>query len=185
MEVSLENILQQPMSLKAIAALAHSVYQDDDSLQCLFDFTTHKNPQIAFRAAWVLEFLYTRTNFENASIARQIFEQFGQITNTSVQRHYAKIIAALTANKHISSTKDLLSTYPGDEHVIATAFDFILDEKVTVATKVCCLSILTNYTFTYSWVKEELLATMDFLLDTQSVSFFVKVREVRKILAKA
>jgi len=43
---------------------------------------------------------------------------------------------------------------------------------------------LANLTTKHAWVKNELIETMEFLIDQESIAFFAKVKQIRKQLEK-
>ena len=66
--------------------------------------------------------------------------------------------------------------------LVETVFSWIIDEQVPVAVKSQCLSVLGNLHQKHPWIKEELLQTMDFLIDKESIAFYAKVKQIRKQL---
>lgn len=68
------------------------------------------------------------------------------------------------------------------ENLVEATFQWLIDEQVPVAIKSHCLNILANFTTIHPWIKEELLQTMDYLVDKESIAFFAKVKQIRKQL---
>ena len=77
----------------------------------------------------------------------------------------------------------LLENYDTD-CIVEVVFAWLIDEKIPVAVKSHCLNILANLTTKHAWVKTELIETMEFLIDQESIAFFAKVKQIRKQLEK-
>ena len=88
----------------------------------------------------------------------------------------------MTKKNTAMEIKEILAGYDTDQ-LVAVVFAWLIDEKIPVAVKSHCLNILANLNTKYSWIKEELLQTMDFLVDKESIGFFAKVKQIRKQLA--
>lgn len=78
--------------------------------------------------------------------------------------------------------KKIIEHYNTD-YLVEVVFAWLIDEKIPVAVKSHCLNILANLTAKHSWIKEELLQTMDFLVDKESIGFFAKVKQIRRQLS--
>ncbi|MES2418679.1 MAG: hypothetical protein V4541_10870 [Bacteroidota bacterium] len=109
--------------------------------------------------------------------------KFPQQNNSSCRRHYSKILALITARKAPFAVKELINLYETDE-LVETTFNWLVDDQVPVAIKSHCLNILANLIPKHPWIKEELIQTMDFLIDIESIAFYAKVKQVRKQLKK-
>lgn len=78
--------------------------------------------------------------------------------------------------------RKILADYETD-CLVEVVFAWLIDEKIPVAVKSHCLNILANLNIKHNWIKEELLQTMDFLADKESIGFFAKVKQIRKQLS--
>ena len=65
---------------------------------------------------------------------------------------------------------------------VEAVFAWLIDENIPVAVKSHCLNILANLISKHQWIKEELIDTMEFLVDKESIAFFAKVKQIRKQL---
>jgi len=150
----------------------------------LIDLTFHKDQKIGFRAAWILEQVYIQRQNDFLSSVPYFLEKFTIQNNLSARRHFAKILALLTHKNAPRPIKDLVDNYDVDE-LIAITFNWLIDEKVPVAIKSHCLNILANFSFRQQWIKEELLQTINFLIDKESIGFYAKVKQIKKQLARS
>ncbi|MNR33110.1 hypothetical protein D3C85_1507530 [compost metagenome] len=90
-------------------------------------------------------------------------------------------MALLSKKNAPQEIKKILQEYSTEE-LVETTFAWLIDENVPVAIKSHCLNILANFSVKHPWIKEELLQTMDYLVDKESIAFFAKVKQIRKQL---
>ena len=175
------SILKSPLSKSKIEQLAAIASDNNFSTTDLIDLSLGKDEQVGFRAAWILENIYSnhRERFLPSTI--YFLDRFSLQNNLSARRHYAKILAFLTHKKAPAPIKYIVEEYDTDL-LVETVFSWIIDEQVPVAVKSQCLSVLGNLHQKHPWIKEELLQTMDFLIDKESIAFYAKVKQIRKQL---
>lgn len=145
-----------------IDRLSISLYETDFPLNDLIDLTFYPQKEVAFRAAWVLEGLGL-TNLEAfRPYVVKFLDLYPQQTNQSCRRHFAKILANLTAPKHerslwIPESYNMVS-------VVEKTFDWLIDHQTPVAVKVYCMEVLFNLRQHFPWIREELEAEIIFML---------------------
>lgn len=169
----------QKSKVEKLAAIAS---EDTFSVKDLIDLSFYHDEQIGFRAAWILENVFTNHQQRFLPYALYFLEKFPQQNNLSALRHYVKIMAFMTKKNASVEIKKILAGYDTD-HLVEVTFAWLIDEQIPVAVKSHCLNILANLNVEHSWIKEELLQTMDFLVDKESIAFFAKVKQIRKQLA--
>lgn len=169
----------QKSKVEKLAAIGS---EDTFSVKDLIDLSFYHDEQIGFRAAWILENVFTNHQQRFLPSAFYFLEKFPQQNNLSALRHYVKILAFMTKKNASAEIKKIIAGYDTD-HLVEVVFAWLIDEKIPVAVKSHCLNILANLNAKHSWVKEELLQTMDFLVDKESIGFFAKVKQIRKQLA--
>lgn len=174
-------ILQTTLHKTKVLKLTAIANEKGFSIHQLIDFTFHHDQQIGFRAAWILENIYTNYNVKFFPAITYFLDRFPEQHNSSARRHFAKILAFITDKKASPETKQVIADYDTDL-IVETTFSWLIDEKVPVAIKSQCLSALANFNAKHNWIKEELLQTMDFLVDKESIGFYSKVKKVRKQL---
>lgn len=166
--------------VKKLAAIAQDV---TFSIKELIDLTFHQDQQIGFRAAWVLENVYSLHQQRFLAYAEYFLVKLPEQNNLSARRHYSKILALMTNKKASLTIQEIIIDY--DTGILTdTIFSWLIDPDVPVAIKSHCLNILANLNTKHSWIKEELLQTMDFLVDKESIGFYAKVKQIRKQLCK-
>jgi hypothetical protein len=148
----------------------------------LIDLSFYHDEQIGFRAAWILENVFTNHRQRFLPYVFYFLEKFPQQNNLSALRHYVKILALMTKKNAAMEIEKILAGYETD-HLVAVVFAWLIDEKIPVAVKSHCLNILANLNAKHNWIREELLQTMDFLVDKESIGFFAKVKQIRKQLS--
>lgn len=166
----------QKSKVEKLAAIA-SV--ETFSVKELIDLSFYDDQQIGFRAAWILENVFTSHQQQFLPHVLYFLEKLPQQHNLSALRHYVKILALMTKRNASTAIKKIIDDYDTD-HLVEVVFAWLIDEKIPVAIKSHCLNILANLNVKHNWIKEELLQTMDFLVDKESIGFFAKVKQIRK-----
>jgi len=169
----------QKSKVEKLAAIAS---EETFSVKGLIDLSFYHDKQIGFRAAWILENVYTTHQFRFLPHALYFLERLPQQSNLSALRHYVKILAFMTKKNTAEAVKKVIAGYDTD-HLVEVVFAWLIDEKIPVAIKSHCLNILANLNTKHNWIREELLQTMDFLVDKESIAFFAKVKQIRKQLS--
>ncbi|MHA4896192.1 hypothetical protein ACXZ1K_15680 [Pedobacter sp. PWIIR3] len=175
--------LSLPMHFQMVANLTRILDSREVDIRNLFELTFHKKKEVAFRAAWMLEYLMVNEPSAFADHIGLLFELLPRQKNQSSMRHYSKMISILTDKRVNSCYKEPLSKI-NLEPVIEVLFTWLIDNNVLVATKVHCMQSLANLSFRFSWIKEELLQTIHHLEATESIAFFARARVVKKTLSK-
>lgn len=175
---SIKNTLQKS-KVEKLAAIAS---EDTFSVKDLIDLSFYHDEQIGFRSAWILENVFATYQQRFLPYALYFLEKFPEQTNLSALRHYVKIMAFMTKKNASAEVKKIIADYSTDQ-LVEVVFAWLIDDKIPVAVKSHCLNILANLNTKHSWIREELLQTMDFLVDKESIGFFAKVKQIRKQLA--
>lgn len=175
--------LNTSMEFQMIVNLTAIIENHDIDVSDLLDISFHRKKEVAFRAAWMLEHFMTHRPDLFVQYISQLLSLLGKQNNPSAMRHYAKIIALLTDRKANGIYKDKAATIDF-EPVIEVMFTWLVDTEVLVATKVHCMQTLANLAPRYDWIKDELLETIDYLADIESIAFFARAKQIRKQLMK-
>lgn len=160
----------------------HRHSETDFNIKDVIDLTFHPRKDLAFRAAWLLEYIFLNYYCLGDHL-EDFLSRFPAQKHPGPMRHYGKILAFLTG-------KQAKGLKPGQlekidfEPLISLMFDWLIDDKVLVATKVHAMQALANLANRYTWIKEELLETIAHLEDLESVAFFGRAKQVRKQLKK-
>ncbi|WP_029278550.1 hypothetical protein [Pedobacter borealis] len=179
---SLLDTIKTTLQKSKVEKLAAIASEDTFSVKDLIDLSFYHDEQIGFRAAWILENVFAQHQERFLPHVFYFLEKFPQQHNLSALRHYVKILAFMTKKNAAMEIKKILAGYDTD-HLVAVVFAWLIDEKIPVAVKSHCLNILANLNAKHNWIKEELLQTMDFLVDKESIGFFAKVKQIRKQLS--
>jgi len=174
----LVSIVKHPVGKIEVEELASN---QSISAKDLIDLSFHKDEQIGFRAAWILERVYSNHQINFLPFAKYFLEKLIQQNNHSALHHYVKILAFMTNKKASSEVRDILKDYDTNG-IVEVVFAWLIDEKTPVAVKSHCLNILANLVPKHNWIKNELIETMEFLVDKESIAFFAKVKQIRKQL---
>lgn len=169
----------QKNKVEKLAAIAS---EETFSVKDLIDISFYPDEQIGFRAAWILENVYSNHQERFLPHTLYFLEKFPLQSNFSALRHFVKILAFMTRKNASPEIRKIINDYD-TEHLVEVVFSWLIDEKIPVAIKSHCLNILANLNTKHNWIKDELLETMDFLVDKESIAFFAKVKQIRKQLS--
>lgn len=171
------------MKFQMVANSTAIIESNDLAITDLIEVSFHKKKEIAFRAAWMLEYVMTHRPAQFASYIESLLELLPKQKNPSAQRHYTKIIALMTAANADPVYKELTKKIDFDA-TIEVLFTWLIDPEILVATKVHCMQSLANLAPRYDWIKDDLEQTIDYLKDKESIAFFARARMVQKQLKK-
>jgi hypothetical protein len=143
----------------------------DDVLALCF----HPDKQIAFRAAWLLE--YAEINAPDVFKLRvhQFLALYKTTDNASVQRHFSKIgmrlVHPLWSYFYLLSAQDL-------SNLLEPSFDWLINPKVPVAVKSNCLDIIYALSDEHDWTLEELKVVLQDFLTSSSPALISRAKRV-------
>lgn len=180
-KIELKTILAQAIGKEKVVYLSTLVAKHRISAKDLIDLTFDSDEKVSFRAAWILENVYIGRLDDFLPAASYFLERFAAQHNLSCRRHYGKILALMTKKNAPEAIKEVLENYNLDA-LVEIAFAWLIDEEVPVAIKSHMLNILANLSAKQDWIRDELLQTMDYLVDKESIAFFAKVKQIRKQL---
>lgn len=173
----------ESVKFQMVADCTAIVEGNEIDIKDLLEVTFHKKKEIAFRAAWMLEYIVTHHPMQFYEGIEGFLLLFPSQKNPSAMRHYAKILALMTERKSSLLYKEALSRLNIDP-VIEVMFIWLVDPETPVATKVHCMQALANLTTKYDWIKEDLLETVDYLMGIESIAFFARAKMVKKQLKR-
>lgn len=175
--------IDAPVKFQMVANSTALIENNDLKIDDLFDISFHKKKEIAFRAAWMLEYIMTHRPVQFSSHVERLFDLLPGQKNPSAMRHYAKMVVLLTDRKADPIYKEMVANL-NFEPVIEVLFTWLVDPEMLVASKVHCMQALANLTIKYDWIKEDLLETVDYLMGIESIAFFARAKMVKKQLKR-
>ena len=165
-----------------VERLSAIISKSDFPISDLLDLTFYPQKEIAFRAAWILEYLVL-TDLENfRPDVVKFLECYPQQTNQSCRRHFAKILANMTAPKHAKNLW-IPECYNMDP-IVEKTFEWLIDPKTPVAIKVYCMEVLFNLHPQFPWIREELEAEIIFLLHDGQAALQSRGKAILKKLSR-
>lgn len=146
--------------------LAQIAISTDFSVHHLLDCCYHQKKAVAFRAAWILEFVEYEYPERFLPVFSAFIDRLPEQKYESCQRHFTKILLHFT-QPNIKDTRkrtfDALSA-TRQEQVVETLFEWLIAPKTPVAVRVNCMEILSYLIPLFPWIKEELLAQIHFYM---------------------
>jgi hypothetical protein len=173
--------LSTAISKKKVEELSQLAVSDRNLVEQFLTLSFHPKHEVAFRAAWIVENIYLASPLNFASHVNWFLTNFPNQNNTSARRNFAKILALITKKNAPREIKEIVSSFKTD-HLVEIVFAWLIDDEVAVAIKSHCLNILANLNTKHPWIKDELLQTMNFLVDKESIAFYAKAKQIRKQL---
>ena len=113
------------------------------SIGDLIELSFYPRKEIAFRAAWILEFIEVNYPERFLPFLEKFLNRYPIQKNRSCQRHYTKIVMHLT-NRKASENYQLKMRNYDLESIIETTFEWLIDKKTPIAVQVNCMEILCN-----------------------------------------
>jgi hypothetical protein len=175
--------LDAPVNFQMVAHLTGILENHNPGIDVLLQVSFHRRKEVAFRAAWMLEYVMTNKPDLFSSYLVQFLDLLPSQKNLSAIRHYSKIVALLTAG-NADPVYKVRSKELEFDAVIEVLFTWLVGEKTPVAVKVHCMQALANLAPRYDWIKDDLMETIDYLTDLESIAFFARAKQVRKQLLK-
>lgn len=178
-EEELLQALSQPLGKRQIQELAAITNSGKLSVQQLLAFCFSKQDRsVAFRAAWVLECVAY-------SFPKQFLPYLPVFTDTlpaqhnqSCQRHFSKILMCCANPEANPLYKAAWRALPDREPVVETMFEWLINPRTPVAVKVNCLDVLVYLQPEFPWVKDELLAQIEFLMKDGSPAMLSRGKRI-------
>ncbi len=172
-----------PNKTNMVADCTNLIQRFEISIDDLIEVSFHKKKEIAFRAAWMLEYIITDKPAEFYPFVSAFVRVLPKIQNQSVLRHYTKTLAMMTDRRSRLWYAAALVNINIDE-VIEFLFTRLVDQKTLVASKVHCMQALANLAPQHGWIRAELEETIAHLTEVESYAFFARAKMVKKQMEK-
>jgi len=162
---------RQTLAERVVAARSKSYVLDlaalgEDSgvpIASLHELCYEKNPTVAFRAAWILEYLAARDHQRFLKVFDDFMDRLHQQRNPSCQRHFTKILMNITHPKAPPAYQEAYRQ-TDRERLVETVFGWLIDPATPVAVQVNCMDILFNMRREFPWITDELKQQIRFFL---------------------
>ncbi len=127
----------------------------DDLFEGALDLSLRGPKQVAFRAAWALDFAFSYDTDRLYRYCTQVADSFIKSTHHGIMRLYGKMFVRLLSDPRVD--------FPSDqaERVMEAAFIRLIDPDMPPSVRVWCMEILCKLPHCASWVEEELLEVLD------------------------
>lgn len=142
-----------------------------------------RDPKLAFRAAWLLEYIATHHPDRFIIVASNFLTRLPTQKNPSCQRHFTNILRRLTHPRALRTYQDaLLST--DREQLVETIFNWFIDPRTPVAVQANCMDVLFQLSHEFTWIREELKLQVEFLLRDGSPAIQSRGKKVLEKLTR-
>ncbi|WP_262246619.1 hypothetical protein [Parapedobacter soli] len=121
------------------------------------------HPRLAFRAAWLLEYIAVQHPDRFSTVAGNFLVRLPTQKNPSCQRHFTNILRRLTHPKAPIPYKNVIHL-ADREMLVETVFNWLIDPLTPVAVLANCMDVLLSFSEEFEWIREELKQQIEFLL---------------------
>jgi hypothetical protein len=151
------------------------------NLRDLVDVTLHPEPDIAFRATWILENVFLQDPEIYLRDLEYLLSKMEVVKAPGSKRHYAKIVMHITDPKAPQIIKDKVQTIDL-EQIVEQLFDWMIDPQIKIAVKAFAAEALFNLRHRYDWIAEELANQLQFLMRDGSAAIQTRGKKLLKEL---
>ena len=138
------------------------------------------HPKLAFRAAWVLEYIAVHHPDRFVPIVKSFLTKLAEQKNRSCQRHFTNILIRITHPNAHKGYREVLQS-ADREQLVETVFSWFIDPDTPVAIQANCMDVLLHMSSEFEWISEELKQQIAFLLRNGSAAIQSRGK---KVLAK-
>ncbi|WP_026903099.1 hypothetical protein [Pedobacter glucosidilyticus] len=171
----LTNFLKHHYHKQKTIDLAKQVESSSISMDDVLQLCFQQDKQIAFRAAWLLEYAEIEAPAVFKPLVHHFLKLYKTTDNPSVQRHFSKIGMRLVHRKW----KDFYQLTTQDLSILLEpSFDWLINPKVPVAVKCNCLDIIYALSDEQDWTLEELKVVLQDFLTSSSPALISRAKRV-------
>ena len=167
------------LSKKEVLALVEQASQDVNDCISLLELSFNERREIAFRAAWVLEYTLEERPEVLVSFLPAFLHSYPKQKNQSCRRHFTKILMYVSNKKLLR----LLQGYDLSPAINAT-FEWLIESDTPVAVRVNCMDILFQLREYEDWLEDGLKAQIEFFLKDGGAAMQSRGRKLLKQLNK-
>lgn len=154
-----KNLLAQLSATLSKADIIKLADEQHRNVQELISLTFYKAPQVAFHAAWLLEYRQKKFPDEFNRHLEYFMDSYPDQKNKSCQRHYTKILMG-----QLNSNRNIILKSTNLEAVTEATFEWLTDPGTPVAVTANCMDILFYLSAHFGWIADELKLQIEFLL---------------------
>jgi len=153
-------------------ALAEIVATTDFFMVDLLVLCYHAEKSVAFRAAWILELLEYTYPAKFIPALHDFINELPKQRNGGCQRCFSKILMHISNPKANVIRRTAFNELPSTDHerIVETMFEWLINPHTPVAVRVNCMDVLYYMSPQFPWIKEELLAQIEFYLKDGSAA---------------
>lgn len=171
--------LNQTLPKKKVEKLAALGANQHYEVADLLELSFYPRSEIAFRAAWVLEYILEKYPERFLPLLNDFLKLYPEQKNPSCQRHYSKMLAHLLKTGRLNQADDRIDF----DLLVESTFGWLIDEQTPVAVKVHCLEVLFVLKDKSPWILEELKSQIEFLMRHGSAGIQSRGRAILKKIA--
>lgn len=141
------------------------------------------NPKLAFRAAWLLEYIAVHHPARFMVVAQIFLTRLPNQKNPSCQRHFTNILRRLTHPRAPEPYGQVIRS-ANREQLVETVFNWFIDPCTAVAVQANCMDVLLNMSGEFEWIRDELKLQIEFLLRGGSPAIQSRGKKILEKLAR-
>jgi hypothetical protein len=169
---------KKPLFKKKLESMVNKGSSHPNDMRHLLELSLHKQPEIAFRSAWLLEqsVFFDPPNF--SGLMEAFAETYVNLENDSAKRHFTKILIYFSDKGRIHFLKSI-----DLEFIVEKTLEWLINPNTPVAVQANCMDILYNLRQENDWLQEELKAQLFFILKGGSAALQSRGRKLLKLLS--
>lgn len=149
----IELLLKSRLDFEKMQALAFTLGQDKAKCEFVIELCVNPDPQIAFRASWVVAcFAYLKPDLF-VNYLQAVLNSYPKLKNPSVQRSFSKIIMLFSKKEMMHKYQLMPNVF---DNSLDASFDWLLDSQTAVAVQANVAEIIFQLSPYHDWVLEEL-----------------------------
>ncbi|MDR0971662.1 MAG: hypothetical protein LBM25_04680 [Bacteroidales bacterium] len=156
----LRKTLQRRLNNEDCEKIIEELLSQNFDMLYLYELSFNGKHPEDFHSCWLIEKIQRKNPVILDIIIASLLKDFSRIENNSSMRIYAKMIsnAFLLYKKNKASEKLIYAIENADKTIlIEGCFNFLLNEKTRIATKIWLIQILINFVKENNWIYEELI----------------------------
>ena len=162
-----------PDALANIKKLNAQLKKQDLPLKSLVELTFHPDKHIALRGAKILEYMLLKFPADHYTELEYLLEHVCDVTTPGIIKHYAKILAGITAPDMPRKVRDKIKELRF-EYAIEISFIWLADANKSARVRTTAADMLFNLRHQYPCIAEALSTQLELLIANASPTLAAK-----------
>lgn len=176
-KTELSKILENNYSKNDILYLVRLSLNKIIKVKNVLELSFDENPQVAFRAAWLLENIVIEYPYLFEREVKDFLKCYHLQKNESAKRCFSKIAIIVLQWAALYKV-----SYKHFEYCLSASFDWLLNDNTSVAIKCNCIDLIYDLSHHENWILEELKPILEKNLLTDSPALLSRIKKILKAI---